>query len=49
MIYVSQALAGEPVGLLQVGDECWQVSFNFHRLGWLDEKTGKITSNKEKV
>jgi transposase InsO family protein len=49
MIYVSQALAGEPVGLLQVSDEFWQVKFSFHPLGLLEERTGKITANKGKV
>jgi transposase InsO family protein len=26
-VYISQALAGEPVGLTQVGDQAWQVAF----------------------
>jgi transposase InsO family protein len=49
MIYVSQALAGEPVGLLQTDDGIWQASFSFHRLGTLDDRTGKIIPSKGKV
>lgn len=46
MVYVSQALAGEPVGLTEVGEDLWQVNFSFHYLGVLDERTGRITSHK---
>jgi len=49
MIYVSQALAGEPVGLLQTDDGLWQASFSFHRLGTLDDRTGKIIPSKGRV
>jgi len=36
-IYVSQALAGEQVGLLQLDDENkWEISFGFQKLGILD-------------
>ena len=49
MVYVSQALAGEPVGLLQTDNELWQVNFSFHPLGILDERTAKITPTKGKV
>ena len=41
-IYISQALAGELVGLKQTGDTTWEVWFSFFLLGILDE-------NKEKV
>lgn len=41
-IYVCEALAGEPVGLMQVGNDEWEVKFSFHSLGILDEKTNKI-------
>jgi transposase InsO family protein len=49
MIYVSQTLAGEPVGLLQVGEDLWQLNFSFHHLGTLNERTMKITPIKGKV
>jgi hypothetical protein len=42
LIYVTQALAGEPVGLLQIDDELWQVNYSFHPLGILDERIGRI-------
>jgi len=47
MVYVGQALTGEPVGLLEVGEDLWQVNFSFHYLGVLDERTGRITLHKD--
>jgi transposase InsO family protein/transposase-like protein len=41
--YLSQALAGEPVGLKQVADTVWEVWFSFLRLGLLDENKGKVS------
>jgi transposase InsO family protein len=32
-VFVSHALAGEPVGLEQIGPEAWRVSFSFYFLG----------------
>jgi transposase InsO family protein len=49
MIYVSQTLAGEPVGLLQVGEDLWQINFCFHHLGTLNERTMKIIPIKGNV
>lgn len=49
MVYVGQALAGEPVGLLQTGDDVWKVNFGFHYLGTLDEKAGKINPKGRNV
>ncbi len=43
-IYVSQALAGEPVALQQKEERLWEVRFSFHPLGVLDPSAGKITS-----
>jgi len=40
--YVSQALAGEPVGLKQISDTIWEVWFSFLHLGILDETKGKV-------
>jgi putative transposase len=42
-VYISQALAGEPIGLRQVGEKTWEVMFSFHTLGFLDETTGKVS------
>jgi transposase InsO family protein len=48
-IYVCQALAGQPVGLLQADDDLWQINFSFHHLGILDERTRKITPMRTEV
>lgn len=42
LIYVSQLLAQEPVGLKQIGQEQWEVRYSFHLLGILDERTHRI-------
>ena len=41
-IYLSEALAGEPVGLRQSDEHLWDVSFSFYHLGILNEKNGRI-------
>jgi transposase InsO family protein len=43
-VYVSQALAGEPVALKQKQDYQWEISFSTYPLGILDEVTMKIYS-----
>lgn len=35
-VRISQALAGEPIGLEEIADGCWRVWFSFVPLGWLD-------------
>jgi putative transposase len=42
-IYVSQALAGEPVGLKQITETTWELCFSSYRLGIIDEKTNKVS------
>lgn len=42
-VYVSQLLAGEPVGLHQIGEQHWQVYFGPLALGMLDEPSLRIT------
>jgi putative transposase len=42
-IYISQSLAGEPIGLRQVGERTWEVMFSFYPLGILDERVGKVS------
>jgi hypothetical protein len=43
LLYVSDLLAKEPLGLNPI-DEClWEVRYSFHLLGVLDERTLKIT------
>jgi transposase InsO family protein len=46
LIYVSQVLVQEPVGLKQIGPEQWEVRYSFHRLGILDQRTQKIIPAK---
>jgi transposase InsO family protein len=46
LIYISQVLAHEPVGLKQVSDEQWEVRYSFHQLGILDNRTNKIVVAK---
>jgi len=41
-IYISQALAGEPVGLKQTSDTIWEIYFSFLPLGILDEIKQKV-------
>jgi putative transposase len=51
-VYISQALAGEPIGLRQINEKEWEVRFSFHPLGILDEQIVKvlpITDNCKKV
>ena len=43
-VYVSEALAGEPVALKRNGEHRWGIRFSSCVLGVLDELTGKITS-----
>ena len=42
LIYISQALAGESVGLKQVSDTTWEVYFSYLFLGILDESKQKV-------
>jgi len=42
-IYISQALAGEPIGLKQTTETTWEVWFSFLLLGILDEKKEKVS------
>jgi transposase InsO family protein len=44
LVYVSETLAGEPVGLQQKEEHLWVVRFGFHPLGVLDELVGRIMS-----
>ena len=42
-IYITQALAGEPIGLKQLGDMTWELWFSNYPLGILEEMTGKVS------
>jgi putative transposase len=41
-IYVSQALAGEPVGLKQISETTWELWFSSYLLGIIDVIKGKV-------
>jgi transposase InsO family protein len=42
LIYVSQVLAQEPLGLKQIAEDQWEVRYSFHLLGTLDQRVKKI-------
>ncbi len=46
LIYVSQVLAQEPLGLKQIGAGHWEVRYSFHLLGILDEQLKTILPAK---
>lgn len=43
LIYVSEILAGEPVGLNQISESLFEIRYSFHLLGLLDEQTRKVS------
>jgi transposase InsO family protein len=45
-IYISQALAGEPIAIKQIDDYLWEVRFSFFPLGILNDSTGKVSPLK---
>jgi len=45
-IYLSQALIGQWVGLKPVGDGNWEVYFMSQRLGWVDERRGRVQPSR---
>lgn len=44
LIYVSDILAKEPIGMNQIDEFLWELRYSFHLLGVLDERTQKINS-----
>ena len=42
LLYLSEVLAGERVGLTVCGDGIWEVRYRFHPPGRLDERRGKV-------
>lgn len=42
LLYVCEALAQEPVGLVQIDNDYWEVHYSFHRLGTLDSRSKRI-------
>lgn len=46
LVYVSEVLAKEPVGLKQIDNAIWELRYSFYVLGTLDERTRKIMPAK---
>jgi transposase InsO family protein len=46
LIYISEVLAKEPLGLKPIDEENWELRYSFHVLGVLDQRTNKITPAK---
>jgi len=46
LIYVSEVLAHEPLGLTQVDDQQWEIRYSFHLLGVLDQRLKRILPAK---
>ena len=46
LLYVSEILAKEPIGLRPISDDQWEIRYSFHRLGILDMRSLKIVSEK---
>jgi putative transposase len=44
-IHLSTVFAGQKVGVKQVADRVWMVSFMDYDLGFFDDQTGRIASN----
>ncbi len=42
LIYISEALAREPVALTQIGEHLWEIRFSFLPIGVLDESVCKV-------
>jgi len=47
-IYVSEALAGEPIAMRQTDEQLWEISFSSYPLGVLNEMTRKIAPQYKK-
>ena len=43
LVYLSEALAGEPVALKQKEEHLWEIRFSSYPLGLLNQLTGRIT------
>ncbi|MBF8261197.1 MAG: hypothetical protein HW376_726, partial [candidate division NC10 bacterium] len=46
LIYVSEVLAHEPLGLTHVDEQQWEIRYSFHRLGILDQRLKRILPAK---
>lgn len=46
LIYLSENLVGEVIGLTPISDHLWDIRFSFHHLGVFDELTGRVQRHK---
>lgn len=49
MVFISGALKGQPVGLLQEDDGLWAILFGPMRIGLLDERSNRVHKASVKV
>ena len=47
LLYLSETLRQEAIGLKQVDERQWEIYYGFHLLGYLDDGEYKITSPKQ--
>ena len=45
MFFITELLAGQPVGLKEIADGLWQLQFSFYALGSIDLRKNKIIRN----
>ena len=43
LIYLSQVLAKEPIALVACDNDCWEIRYSFHLLGFLNDRTHTIS------
>jgi hypothetical protein len=43
--YLTELLAGQPVGLKEIEDGLWQIQFSFYDLGSIDLRKNKVIRN----
>jgi hypothetical protein len=43
--YLTELLAGQPVGLREIADRLWQLQFSFYALGSIDLRKNKVIRN----
>ena len=49
MLYVSESLKGEPIGLVQIDERTWSIQFGPLIIGLLDHPTRKVDKTPVKV
>ena len=42
MVYVSESLRGEPIGLVQIDERTWSIQFGPLMIGLLDDPTRRV-------